>query len=73
MYLGFGWHFKAMIEACWSRVKHHCQWRVVYWLPGRRPPLAPNSAGRRRLGYWSGFCPQARGRHWDRRSRYGEK
>jgi len=26
-----------------------------------------------RLGYWSGFCSQGRGRSWDRRSRYGEK
>lgn len=26
-----------------------------------------------RLGYWAGFCSEARGLSWDRKSRYGKK
>lgn len=61
----FGW--------CWSR--HDGRWllALLYW-PKVRPTGEPGQVRTLRTrNIMAGFMSEARGRHWDRKSRYGIK
>jgi|GEM_PF-5447914 len=48
--------------------------RVRYWpMAAADVPPGPQVAGHRCMGYFAGCRDWTRGRHWDRRSRYGER
>jgi hypothetical protein len=51
---------------------------IMVWLPLYMPikeriAKRAQTIGRIIKGFWSGFLPESRGLHWDRKSRYGQK
>jgi len=61
----FGW--------CRCSILHRHEWRLCYWRQSLSPTLQPQVPAVKPLGVWSGYRSHSRGRHWDRRSRYGER
>jgi hypothetical protein len=53
---------------CWDRFS----WSMVFW-PADHSGEPPQRSAVRALSIWAGFMSEARGEHWDRKSRYGIK
>lgn len=58
---------------CVSKVSGYAGWRFLYWEIMEKMRLLKCGVKVRVRMYFAGFCSMGRGRHWDRRSRYGEK
>lgn len=70
----------GLLEALGMKFGWCCSWfygewfyRPLYWTAVLVKVVSRPVVILRRLGYWSGVRLWSRGRHWDRRSRYGER
>jgi len=58
---------------CVSKASNCEGWGFLYWkIFEKFHTIKCNAKAKVRM-YFAGFCSMCRGRHWDRRSRYGEK
>ena len=58
---------------CVCKVANYEGWGFLYWKIMHRLCVIKCKAKVKVRMYFAGFCSMGRGRHWDRRSRYGEK
>ena len=59
---------------CVSKCGAYEGWGLLYWRIRERFKNLKRTVNLQSIPvYYSGFCSCGRGRHWDRRSRYGEK
>lgn len=63
----FGWIWDYILRC---HVLEFVFWRYIVWIKDRP---APQVSAVRAFGIWAGFMSEARGEHWDRKSRYGIK
>ena len=58
---------------CVCKAADYEGWGFLYWKIVEKMHLIKCDVKAKIRMYLSGFCSMGRGRHWDRRSRYGEK
>jgi hypothetical protein len=58
---------------CVSKASDYEGWGFLYWEIKEKMRVIQRDATVKVRMYFAGFCSMGRGRHWDRRSRYGEK
>ena len=66
----FGWFWHVDVFGRYELILELLYWKYIVWIVDR--PASKLSAVRA-FGFWSGFMSEARGKSWDRKSRYGIK